>query len=272
HLHESPAALRRGHLLPVSNGPRRNGHAPRHQHAAGRAESFVARALRGLLRGRGGDVLAVPHAPPEVSHHAAAVSERRSRDRLSGASRGSGIAPLGRPQIQLQPLRHMKKWIPLLITLLFAGYLGSKMRPPKGGEFAFAEFGHLPVMANGRYQPIDSLARNSLLQLRDKATALSSADPKVSESKRLISASQWLAEMMFQPDVADTRTVFRIDNLELKQTLELPVEPDETKRADGKHFSYAQIQPKFALLQQPAAQAAAVEAADRKSTRLNSRH
>ena len=159
----------------------------------------------------------------------------------------------------------MKKWLPLLIVLLFAGYLGSKMRPAKDDGFAFSEFGHLPVMANGRYQPLDSLARNSLLQLRDKASALTSADPTVSESKRGISAAQWLAEMMFLPDVADTRTVFRIDNLELKQTLELPVEPDETKKTDAKHFSYTQLKPKLELLQQQAMQAAAVEVAEHRS-------
>lgn len=159
----------------------------------------------------------------------------------------------------------MKTWLPLLIVLLFAGYLGSKMRPAKDSDFAYSEFGHLPVMANGRYQPLDSLARNSLLQLRDKASALTSADPTVSESKRLISAAQWLAEMMFLPDVADTRHVFRVDNLELKQTLELPVEPDETKKTDAKHFSYAQLLPKIELLQQQAMQAAAVEVAEHRS-------
>ena len=50
---------------------------------------------------------------------------------------------------------------------------------------------------------------------------------------------QWLAEVMFQPQVAETRPVFRIDNLELKQTLGLPVEPDETKNTDAKHFTYS---------------------------------
>jgi ABC-type transport system involved in cytochrome c biogenesis permease subunit len=159
----------------------------------------------------------------------------------------------------------MKKWLPLIITLVFAGYLGSKMRPAKDSGFAFSEFGHLPVMANGRYQPLDSLARNSLLQLRDKASALTSADPTISASKRQISAAQWIAEMMFLPDVADTRPVFRIDNLELKQTLELPVEPDETKKTDAKHFSYAQLLPKLELLQQQAVQAAAIEAAEQRS-------
>jgi ABC-type transport system involved in cytochrome c biogenesis permease subunit len=62
-------------------------------------------------------------------------------------------------------------------------------------------------------------------------------------------AIEWLAEVMFNPEVAESRPNFRIDNLELKQTLGLPIEPDDTKNVDGKHFSYAQLRPKLIELQ-----------------------
>jgi len=40
------------------------------------------------------------------------------------------------------------------------------MLPKKDGEFHVREFGRLPVLLNGRVQPFDSVARNSLLQIR----------------------------------------------------------------------------------------------------------
>ena len=154
----------------------------------------------------------------------------------------------------------MKKWLPFLLVAIFALYVARSAMPPPVKDFAWQEFGRIPVMANGRFQPLDSLARNSLLQLREKATALSSTARSGPDKQRTMSASEWIAEVMFKPDTADTRPVFRIDNLELKQTLGLPVEPDETKNTDGKHFAYAQVAPQIVALQSQAMQAAAVKA------------
>ncbi len=154
----------------------------------------------------------------------------------------------------------MKKWLPWIITAVFAIYVLKVLRPAEVKDFDWEKFGSIPVMANGRFQPLDSLARNSLLQLREKATGLDSAAPNVSDKKRQIPASRWIAEVMFQPALAETRPVFRIDNLELKQTLGLTVEPDEAKKEDAKHFTYAQIRPQLAALQEQARQASEVKA------------
>jgi len=154
----------------------------------------------------------------------------------------------------------MKKWIPLALVAFFALYLAGKVVPKRDRDFDWQQFGRIPVMANGRFQPIDSLARNALLQLREKASALTSTVHKGPDKGRPLPANQWIAEMMFKPDIADTRPVFRIDNLELKQTLGLPVEPDETKNVDGKHFSYGQFKGQIIPLQEQANQAAAAKA------------
>jgi len=153
----------------------------------------------------------------------------------------------------------MKKWIPLALVAFFALYLAGKVVPKRERDFDWQQFGRVPVMANGRFQPIDSLARNALLQLREKASALTSTVYKGPDKGRPLPANQWIAEMMFNPDIADTRPVFRIDNLELKQTLGLPVEPDETKNVDGKHFSYGQFKGQIIPLQEQANQAAAAK-------------
>jgi ABC-type transport system involved in cytochrome c biogenesis permease subunit len=154
----------------------------------------------------------------------------------------------------------MKKWIPLALVAFFAVYLAGKVMPKRDRDFGWQQFGRIPVMANGRFQPLDSLARNALLQLREKASALTSTVHKGPDKGRSLPANQWMAEMMFKPELANTRPVFRIDNLELKQTLGLPVEPDETKNADGKHFSYSQIKGQIIPLQEQASQAAEVKA------------
>ena len=64
----------------------------------------------------------------------------------------------------------MKRWFPLVFTLIIGIWIAASLRVPadKPGTFAGNEFGRLPVVANGRGQPLDSFARNSLLQLREK--------------------------------------------------------------------------------------------------------
>ncbi|HZL42791.1 MAG TPA: cytochrome C biogenesis protein, partial [Verrucomicrobiae bacterium] len=61
----------------------------------------------------------------------------------------------------------MKKWLPLILVALFAAWVASALRP--GAEtagFHVRDFAQIPVLLNGRIQPMDSVARNSLLQLR----------------------------------------------------------------------------------------------------------
>ena len=65
----------------------------------------------------------------------------------------------------------MKQRLPLIITALFAFWILGALRPQRDPEYAFGAFGRLPVVFNGRLQPIDSLARNSLTRIREKDTA-----------------------------------------------------------------------------------------------------
>ena len=121
----------------------------------------------------------------------------------------------------------MKKYLPWIIVAALACYALSGLRPVKNTGFDWQRFGRIPVLANGRFQPLDSLARNSLLQIREKSTAISSTASSGPDKQRIIPATEWLAEVMFQPEVAETRPVFRIDNPDLKQTLGLPVDADQ---------------------------------------------
>jgi ABC-type transport system involved in cytochrome c biogenesis permease subunit len=143
----------------------------------------------------------------------------------------------------------MKKWLPFIITLIFAGWVVGKAPSPKEEGFAIQEFGKLPIVNGGRRQPIDSLARNALVQVRDgKQTANYEPWKAWYEKQRIVSATEWLMEVMMNPTVADTRPVFRINHPDVKGLLGLPME--KGFETDGKHFSWNQLQAKSDALTQ----------------------
>ncbi len=145
----------------------------------------------------------------------------------------------------------MKKWLPLLITAFFALWVVSKMRPPKdaAGAFPTVEFGRLPIVEGGRTQPMDALARNALLQLRGKQTLNTEPWKGNYSNPKMLSAVEWMMEVMMEPATADTRPAFRIDHSDLKGLLGLPPVADEAAKTDGKHFSWNQMAPRMAALQ-----------------------
>src|SRR5436309_332812 len=124
----------------------------------------------------------------------------------------------------------MKKLIPWILVAGFAAWVLSSVRPKTEPDFHTREFAKLPVLLNGRIQPLDSVARNSLLQLRTKQTV-------ALEGKKELTAIQWLLEVMMKPEVADDRKVFRIDNGEVLSLLKFPVKE--------KYFSFAQLRPNY---------------------------
>ena len=140
----------------------------------------------------------------------------------------------------------MKKWLPLIIPFLFVAWIVGKLPMPKDKGLAITEFGRLPILSGGRPQPIDSLARNSLLQFRGKQTANYEPWKEWYQSPKIVSATEWLMEVMMNPAVADTRPVFRIDHPDLKGLMNLPM--DKGFENDGKHYSWNQLQGKSDVL------------------------
>ena len=142
----------------------------------------------------------------------------------------------------------MKKWIPLAVAAAMALWIlaGLRQRPDPG--FAFSEFGRLPLVTNGRCQPMDSVARNSLLLIREKQSANLEPWKGWLDRPKILPAIEWLAAVTMTPEVADGWPVFRVDHPELISQLSLP-EKDAGKRSDGKHYSWNQIQPSFTTLE-----------------------
>ena len=129
---------------------------------------------------------------------------------------------------------------PALLMLVMALWFFGTLQTPKDKTFAFQEFGRLPLTANGRVVPMDSLARNSLLAIREKQTVNTEPWKSWNEKPKIISATEWLANVMMNPAVADNWPVFRLDNPDLVSLLKLP---DKGAQSDGKHYSWNQIQP-----------------------------
>lgn len=139
----------------------------------------------------------------------------------------------------------MKKWLPLIITLLVAGWYAGKLRVPADKDWAFNDFGRIPVVVDGRHMPMDTLARTVLTLLRERQSANYEPWKGGLEKPRLASATEWALEAMVSPAIADTRPVIRIDNPDLKGLFDLPQQADKAKQTDGKHFSWEQLQPKW---------------------------
>src|SRR5688572_23379690 len=152
----------------------------------------------------------------------------------------------------------MKRSLPWIISVVAVLSILATLRLPKDKTWAASEFGRLPIVSEGRFQPMDSLARNSLLQIREKQTL------RLPEEKRSVSATEWLMEVMMHQEKADTRKVFRIDHPELKSLLKLP-EKNRERGEDGKHYPWNQVKPSLEELEKQGKRIAKIEPAHRNS-------
>ncbi len=109
----------------------------------------------------------------------------------------------------------MNKWLPWIVAGVFGLWALSGLRPPRATtDFDSIGFGRLPAVLNGRLQPLDSVARNSLLLLCGKQSV------GLGRGARM-PAIDWLLEVAMKPEVADGRKVFKIDHPELRGLLGL---------------------------------------------------
>jgi len=120
-------------------------------------------------------------------------------------------------------LKFILKFLPCCFVALFLTEIVAVMVPKKDGEYHVREFGRLPVLLNGRIQPFDSVARNSLLQMRSTGDLPLEEVPawKFWHHPKKLKATEWLLELMARPEVADTRNAFLIHHSELLGELKL---------------------------------------------------
>lgn len=169
----------------------------------------------------------------------------------------------------------MRKILPLLVVGLFAAYAARTLLPPKNpAAFDLVGFGKLPVLANGRIKPLDTVARSSLLQLQGRQRV---SNP-LQSGPLVANPMEWLLDVTFRPEKADTYPTFAIDNPDLL-TLIGKKEEDLVIRYPGigkrilasfdfvpkrhRRFSFNEIWPHREAIQNRAQQADQVDAAVR---------
>jgi len=142
----------------------------------------------------------------------------------------------------------LKKFIPWIFLAGFAAWVLAAFFQPAETGFHYREFGALPVLRDGRFQPLDSVARNSLLQIRTKQTVLLA-------DGRSASATEWLLTTLAKPEAADGWNIFRVDNGEVLALLKLP--------QSQVYFSYDQLKGGVDELNRQADRIAGIETSKR---------
>ena len=131
----------------------------------------------------------------------------------------------------------MAALMPLVVGLLFVFALLSTMWPHRSDseKIDLAAFGQLPVIAEGRVKPFDTLARNTLRVISNKES-FKDPDPKRPGKTVTLPAIRWLLDVMTQQ--SEDHRVMRIDHLEVLDTLGL-------KRREGHLYSLAEMIPRI---------------------------
>ncbi len=85
----------------------------------------------------------------------------------------------------------------------------------KDGDFDLEAFGSIPVVADGRTKPLDTVARSSLLVISSGKQTFNDHNDKSQPAIR------WLLDVMAKPEACFKHKVFRIENPEVQQLLGL---------------------------------------------------
>ena len=176
-------------------------------------------------------------------------------------------------------------WVAWFIVLLFAGEIAAALlRQPADKTFAVSRFAKLPLIFNGRVQPMDSLARNSLLQIRGITEVplegngaggawgaleeLRAQGGELSERRwnqfakhpKKLKPADWLLEVFCDPRKADDRYVFVINHPDLRGLLKL----EGGLEKSGLHFyRFNDIKPRLDDLQSQMERIGKVDASHR---------
>jgi cytochrome c-type biogenesis protein CcsB len=140
-------------------------------------------------------------------------------------------------------MKRLLNLLPWFFLALFATEIVAVFLPKKEGTYHFRQFGALPVLSNGRIQPFDSVARNSLLQIRSTGDVPLEEVPswKFWHHPKKLKATEWLLEVMARPEVADTRPIFLIHFSDLLS--ELKLQDKGVEKSGLRYYTFEQIAP-----------------------------
>jgi ABC-type transport system involved in cytochrome c biogenesis permease subunit len=147
----------------------------------------------------------------------------------------------------------VKRNLPLLALALALVWVVASLVPPGNpGPFDLAGFGRLPVLADGRIKPLDTIARTGVLMLQGRQRV-------VAPDGRQLTPEAWLLDVFFQPGAADSYSVFRIDNPDVLSIFNLTTAEGE----GGVRFAFRQLQSGLDELDRQGRLAEPIESASR---------
>ena len=147
-------------------------------------------------------------------------------------------------------MKHYPLWIVLAIAIL---WLASNSRLPKTtpGDFDFIAFGKIPVLADGRIKPLDTVGRTTLLIIHGKQSLRLKDGP-------VIDSTHWLTDVLFNAPAADQYPVFAIYNPEVLGLF-------GWEQNDRKYFSYAELNSFMEKIDEQGQKVEVIESAKRTS-------
>lgn len=131
----------------------------------------------------------------------------------------------------------MKKILPLLLlvaSLFGVLWMAVPPRAPESGPDYHA-FGQIPVVSGGRIKPLDTVARNALLEINGRTTVREKATEASPEVE--MNHNQWLAEVLFDAPSAGQRKILLVENDEVKALF------NRQGEARDKRFSLSEVGP-----------------------------
>ncbi len=115
-------------------------------------------------------------------------------------------------------MRRLLPWMPLLVVVLSGAWLASRATQPSPSRpYDLETFSRLPVSAEGRVKPLDTVARNSLMIL--------SGRQELHHEGQTYPAIRWYLDAVARPQEAAAYRVFRVDDPSVLALLDRPGEP-----------------------------------------------
>jgi cytochrome c-type biogenesis protein CcsB len=151
------------------------------------------------------------------------------------------------------------KSLPWFFVALFGSDIIAVLTPKNDGEYHVREFGRLPVLLGGRIQPFDSVARNSLLQIRSTSDAPLEEVPswKFWHHPKKLKSTEWLLEVMARPEDADTHPIFLIHHAELLG--ELKLQDKGIEKSGLRYYTFNELQPVLSIISEQGQKASEVK-------------
>jgi ABC-type transport system involved in cytochrome c biogenesis permease subunit len=142
-----------------------------------------------------------------------------------------------------------KKLSFLLLGIALVSVAFTLLPPRNRTDFDLAAFSQLPTLANGRFKPLDTIARSTLLMTQGRQRVKS-------PDGRTLAPAEWLLDMLYRSEVANHYAVFEIVHPDVLALLNLTTDDGIAK----KRFSFEQIRPGLRELDRQAKLADDVEA------------